>query len=331
LWVKRQNRSRAGEASDIAVHHSHFHTLTALQPEAHSFFATLSSVTRLIINADDFGLTSGVNRAIIEANHAGTVTSTTLMANSAAFDEAVSLAKSQPQLRVGCHIVLIDGEPITAGLKTLTLGTTKFKNSLKEFALAAIRKELSQDEIRCEAEAQIRKIQSAGIIVSHVDTHKHAHMFPHVLRPVLEAARSCGVHAVRNPFELAIARPRGKVLRTPALWIRALQVRLLQRYSAHFNAAVSEERMTTTRGAAGVIATGTLDQELLTATLQGLPDGDWELVCHPGYLDADLQWAGTRLLQSRQTELQALTSEETKEVLTQKGIQLISYAELQQS
>jgi hopanoid biosynthesis associated protein HpnK len=285
-------------------------------------------VTRLIVNADDFGLTSGVNRAIIEASRAGTVTSTTLMANSSAFDEAVALAKSQPQLRVGCHVVLIDGEPITAGLKTLTNGTTRFKSSLKEFALAAIRKKLSQEEIRCEAEAQIRKIQSAGMVVSHVDTHKHTHIFPHVLRPVLQAARSCGVPAVRNPFEPATARPRGKILRRPALWVRALQVKLLHRYSAEFNAAVNDEHIKTTQGSAGIIATGTLDQDLLTAMIQGLPEGDWELVCHPGYLDADLQSAGTRLLQSRQAELQALTSAETRQVLARRGIQLISYADL---
>ena len=288
-------------------------------------------MTRLIVNADDFGLTSGVNRAIVEASRAGVVTSTTLMANSSAFDEAVALAKSQPHLRVGCHIVLIDGEPIIPGLKTLTSGTARFRSSLKEFALAAIQKKLSQEEIGCEAEAQIRKIQSAGIIVSHVDTHKHAHIFSHVLRPVLKAARSCGVRAVRNPFEPATLWPRGRVLRTPSLWIRALQVKLLHRYSTEFNAVVKEEQMKTTAGSPGIIATGTLDQDLLTATIQGLPEGDWELVCHPGYLDADLQSAGTRLLQSRQTELQALTSAETRQVLARKGIQLISYAELQQS
>ncbi|HEV2990378.1 MAG TPA: ChbG/HpnK family deacetylase [Candidatus Angelobacter sp.] len=288
-------------------------------------------MSRLIINADDFGLTSGVNRAIVEASRAGAVTSTTLMANSAAFDEAVALAKSQPQLRVGCHIVLIDGEPITSGLKTLTSGTAKFKTSLKEFALAAARKKLSQDEIRCEAEAQIRKIQSAGIVVSHLDTHKHTHIFPHVLHPVLQAARSCRVRAVRNPFEPATLWPQGSIVRTPALWMRALQVKLLYRYSLEFNEAVNNEQMKTTKGTAGIIATGCLNQELLTATLQALPEGDWEFVCHPGYLDSDLRSAGTRLLQSRMTELQALTSQETRQVLVQRGIKLISYEDLQQS
>ncbi len=286
---------------------------------------------RLIVNADDFGLTTGVNRAIVEASHAGMLTSTTLMANSSAFDEAVALAKSQPQLKVGCHVVLIDGEPLSSGLKTLTGGTTRFKSSLKEFALAAMRKRLSQEEIQREAEAQIRKVQSAGIIVSHVDTHKHTHMFPHVLRPVLQAAKACGVFAVRNPFEPARLWPRTAVRRTPALWIRALQVKLLHRYSAEFTLAVNKEQMSTPQGTAGMIATGALDQQLLTGILQGLPAGDWELVCHPGYLDADLQRAGTRLLQSRRTELQALTSAETRKVLDGKGIQLISYADLQQS
>jgi hopanoid biosynthesis associated protein HpnK len=307
-----------------------------LETRSQQLFCYTLPVPRLIVNADDFGLTSGVNRAVIEASRTGMVTSTTLMANSSAFDEAVALAKSQPQLKVGCHVVLIDGEPLSSGLKTLvygtaTNGTTRFKSSLKEFALAAIRKRLSQAEIQCEAEAQIRKIQSTGIVVTHIDTHKHTHMFPHVLRPLLKAAKACGIRAVRNPFEPARAWARATVFRKPALWMRALQVKLLRRYSTEFNLAVNGEQMNTTQGTAGIIATGVLDQELLDGILQGLPVGDWELVCHPGYLDADLQRAGTRLLQSRQTELQALTSAETRKVLDGKGIQLISYADLQQS
>ena len=274
-----------------------------------------------------------MNRAIVEASRAGAITSATLMANSSAFDEAVALAKSHPQLRVGCHIVLIDGEPLSSGLKTLTAtsGTPRFKSGLKEFALAAIRKQLSQEEIQREAEAQIRKIQTAGIAVSHIDTHKHTHMFPHVLHPVLKAAKACGIRAVRNPFEPASTLLRALVRRTPSLWIRALQVNLLRRYSAEFHLAVREEGMITTQGTVGIIVTGTLDQTLLAGTLQALPEGDWELVCHPGYLDHDLQQAGTRLLKSRQLELQALTSAETRKALTGKGIQLISYADLQQS
>ena len=283
---------------------------------------------RLIINADDLGLTSGVNRAIEQAVRAGAVTSATLMANSRAFDEAVAMAKSLPELKIGCHIVLIDGEPVSRGLKSLTDGTTKFRSSLKSFALAALRKQLSQEEIQQEAEAQICKIQSAGIDLTHVDTHKHTHIFPHVLEPVLRAAKACGVRTLRNPFEPFRAWPGKLVAGRPALWTRALEVALLQKFSANFERITQQESIATTDGAVGVIATGNLDQTVLLKTVEHLPEGTWELVCHPGYVDADLQSAGTRLLGSRQIELEALTSEQTKQAINKRGIELISYGEL---
>ena len=284
---------------------------------------------RLIVNADDFGLTSGVNRAIVEASRNGVVTSATLMANSQAFQDAVDLAKVEPQLKVGCHIVLIDGEPLCGGLNSLTKGASKFRSSIKDFAIAAVRKRIAPDEIQREAEAQIRKTQSAGIAVTHVDTHKHTHLFPHVLRPVLKAAKACGVGAVRNPFEPPRTWPR-HLMAIPSLWMRVIQVALLQKFAASFRRIVSEEDMLTTDGTIGVSATGNLNQKLLNEITQALPEGTWELVCHPGYLDADLEAAGTRLLHSRQVELAALTSEETKQNLTERGIQPISYADLQQ-
>jgi len=285
-------------------------------------------VLRLIVNADDFGLTSGVNRAIVEASRNGVVTSATLMANSQAFQDAVDLAKAEPQLKVGCHIVLIDGEPLCGGLNSLTKDASKFRSSIKDFAIAAVRKRIAPDEIQREAEAQIRKTQSAGIAVTHVDTHKHTHLFPHVLRPVLKAAKACGVGAVRNPFEPPRTWPR-HLMAIPSLWMRVIQVALLQKFAASFRKIVLEENMLTTDGTIGVSATGNLDQKLLNEITQALPAGTWELVCHPGYLDADLETAGTRLLHSRQVELAALTSEETKQNLTERGIQPISYADLQ--
>ena len=291
-------------------------------------FATLPLVPRLIVNADDFGLTSGVNRAIMEACRSGVVTSATLMANSRAFDEAVEMAKADARLKIGCHVVLIDGEPVSRDVASLTPGQGRFRSSMKEFALAAIRKQLSQEEIQQEAEAQICKIQSAGINLTHVDTHKHTHIFPQVLRPVLRAARACGIRAVRNPFEPFSSCPPGTVLRTPSLWTRTVEVGLLQVFGRYFQRAIAEEGMTTTRGTLGVSATGCLDQKLLAAITGQLREGTWELVCHPGYLDSDLQNAGTRLLASRKTELDALTSAETKELMRRHGVELISYEDL---
>ena len=106
---------------------------------------------RLIVNADDFGLTSGVNRAIIEGNRSGIVTSATLMANAKATDAAIDLAKAQSSLKTGCHVVLIDGVPLTGNLPTLTETPQRFRSSLKQFALAAVRKQISAEEVQREA------------------------------------------------------------------------------------------------------------------------------------------------------------------------------------
>jgi chitin disaccharide deacetylase len=286
-------------------------------------------VRRLIVNADDFGLTSGVNRAIAKANREGVVTSATIMANARAFDEAVKLAKAQPALKTGCHVVLIDGEPLTSNAATLTNGSARFRKSLKSFAGAAVRKQIAAEEIQREAEAQIRAILASGLTVTHVDSHKHTHMFPHVLRSVLRAAKACGVRAVRNPFEPWRCWPRSVVLGTTAMWLRSAGVTCFGVFARAFRRAIDQEGMQTTDGTVGIIATGKLDSRVLLSILDTLPDGTWELVCHPGYSDADLQAAGTRLTRSREVELEALTSPHVKSLILRRGIELISYADLQ--
>lgn len=283
---------------------------------------------RLIVNADDFGLTSGVNRAIIEGNRSGIVTSATLMANAKATESAIDLAVAQPSLKTGCHVVLIDGVPLTANLPSLTENSQRLRTSLKQFALTAIRGQISADEIQREAEAQIRKIQSRGIMLTHLDSHKHTHMFPHVLRPVLRAAKACGIRAIRNPFEPLRSWPIGMLLGTPGLWLRSVGVMAFQMFAAEFRRALKEEGMVSTDGTVGIAVTGLLDQQKLLRILEALPEGTWELVCHPGYSDSDLQAAGTRLTQSREVELAALTSADTKKALARCHIELISYADL---
>lgn len=283
---------------------------------------------RLIVNADDFGLTSGVNRGIIEGNRSGIVTSATLMANASASEAAIDLAMAQPSLKSGCHVVLIDGVPLTSNLSSLTNGSPLFRTSLKQFAIAAVRKQIDAEEIQREVEAQIRKIQSRGITLTHVDSHKHTHMFPHVLRPLLRAAKACGIRAIRNPFEPTRCWPAGMVLRTPGLWLRSAGVMAFTMFAAEFRRALNEEGIVSTDGTVGIAVTGMLDQQKLLRMLKALPEGTWELVCHPGYSDADLQAAGTRLTQSREIELSILTSVETRKALAHHQIELISYADL---
>jgi len=286
-------------------------------------------VRRLIVNADDFGLTQGVNRAIMETHSQGVVTSTTLMANGPAFEDAIRRAKSISRLSVGCHVVLVDGVPVLGGRQTPTLTPGKaadlFYRSLGGFALRAVGGRIEPDEIEAEATAQIRKLQAAGIVVCHLDTHKHTHILPQVLRPLLRAARACGVPAVRNPFGPLHFSAFAK---RPSLWKQYTKVTVLNRLGKTFRRAVTNAGLLISDGTVGIVATGALDEHLFKNIVDTLPEGTWELVCHPGYNDAELGTIRTRLRESREVELRLLTSPESRELLARSGVQLISYRDL---
>ena len=262
---------------------------------------------RLILNADDFGLTAGVNRAIIELHQAGALTSATLMARAAATEEAIQIARSAPSLGVGCHVVLVDGEPAMPAQDLPTLAdprTGRLHPTLGAFLTRLFAGRIRSAEIEAETAAQIASLQSRGLRLTHIDTHKHTHMFPVVLRPLLRAAKAAGIRAIRNPFE-----PAWSLRATPgAPWIRRTEVSLLRLFEPAFRRIVAEGGFSTTNGAIGVLATGTLNASTVNALLRNLPPGTWELVSHPGYNDADLARAHTRLLASRETEREALTS-----------------------
>jgi hopanoid biosynthesis associated protein HpnK len=264
-------------------------------------------VGRLILNADDFGLTAGVNRAIIELHQAGALTSATLMARAAATEEAIQIARSAPSLGVGCHVVLVDGEPAMPAQDLPTLAdprTGRLHPTLGAFLTRLFTGRIRSAEIEAETAAQIASLQSRGLRLTHIDTHKHTHVFPVVLRPLLRAAKAAGIRAIRNPFE-----PAWSLRATPgAPWIRRTEVSLLRLFEPAFRRIVAEGGFSTTNGAIGVLATGTLNASTVNALLRNLPPGTWELVSHPGYNDADLARAHTRLLASRETEREALTS-----------------------
>jgi chitin disaccharide deacetylase len=290
-------------------------------------------VRRLIVNADDFGFTAGVNRAIVEAHTHGVVTSATLMANGNAFENAVHLAKTVPRLGIGCHIVLIDGAPVLdaellPSLIVPSSGKTRFRDGLKFFAARALTDRMNPDQIEAEASAQIRKLQSAGISVSHIDTHKHTHLFPAVLRPLLRAARARGVRAIRNPFGPRKPLNSSQLLSRPNLWTRYAEVRILRALAAKFRDAARREGLATPDGTFGIVVTGALDEKLFRGIASIIPEGTWEFVCHPGYNDNDLRSANTRLRESRETELRLLTTPEARELLSQQQIELISYRDL---
>jgi chitin disaccharide deacetylase len=280
-------------------------------------------VSRLIINADDFGLTRGVNRAVVELHQAGVLTSTTLMARARASVEAAEIAATMQTLGVGCHIVLVDGEPALHANEIPTLVDKRngwFRPTLTSFLKRLYTGRIKAEEIEAEAAAQISLLKQCGVHPTHIDTHKHTHMFPAVLRPVLRAARAAGIRAVRNPFE-----PAWAVRATAgASLARVAEVSLLRRLQAQCRRIIAEEGFVTTDGTIAVVGTGVLNADAVRSLLGQLPEGIWELVTHPGYNDSDLQRVRTRLRASREVEMDALHA--VKEF---KEIQLISYADWQ--
>jgi hopanoid biosynthesis associated protein HpnK len=279
-------------------------------------------VSCLIINADDFGLTPGVNRSILELHEAGVVTSTTLMARAGATGEAIKKASGLRSLGVGCHVVLVDGEAVLRASAIPTLvekGTGSFRASLGAFLPRLFTGRISAAEVEAEAAAQIEVLQSQGLKLTHIDTHKHTHMFPAVLRPVLRAARAAGIRAVRYPFEpvWAVHATAG------ASWARATEVNVLRRLQDRCRQIIAEEGFATTNGTIAMVGTGVMNADTVRSLLRQLPEGTWELVTHPGYNDADLDKVRTRLRASRETEMKALLA-----VREFPEIELISYGRL---
>lgn len=285
-------------------------------------------MTRLILNADDFGMAPGVNCSILELNAAGALSSATLMATAAHTAAAARAATHAPRLGVGCHIVLVDGTPALppAQIPTLVTASGNFRPTLGSFVTDLLRGKISPAEIEAEATAQIRRLQHLSITLTHLDTHKHTHMFSGVLNPVLRAAITCGIAAIRNPFE-----PEWAIHATPnAPLLRKLQVRALRTQQKTFLNQVQKAGIATTDGAIGVLATGTLDAQTIQSLLHAMPTGTWELVTHPGHIDEDLNKANTRLRATREVEHDALLK--TIPAFLQQSLQttLIHYGQIKE-
>lgn len=280
---------------------------------------------QLIINGDDFGLTAGVNRGIAELHTAGVLTSSTLMARADATEDAIRLARSNPSLGVGCHIVLVDGTPVLSARDVPHL-TSRCSGQMPPSLVGFMARlygrgnsaRLAQ-EIEAEAKAQIEFLQGTGLNLSHIDSHKHTHMFPQVLRPLLRAARAAGIRAVRNPFEPAWAVRAS----AGAQLARVAEVSVLRWLQPVWRRILTEEGFVTTDGTIAVAGTGVLNAAMVRTLLRDLPEGTWELVTHPGYNDADLERLGTRLKKSRDIEREALSA--VKEF---PDIRLISFRDL---
>jgi predicted glycoside hydrolase/deacetylase ChbG (UPF0249 family) len=267
---------------------------------------------RLVVNADDFGYTRDVNEGIVAAHQRGILTATTLMANGAAFDHAVELAAANPELDIGCHLVLVGGKSLVRNGRDLPQDVPELLKSL------VLRRISPYDELR----AQVEKIVAAGIRPTHLDTHKHTHLTFPVLDAVARLSEEFCIRWVRRPFDFPLSggkpTPLGKRLLSQSLHI----------LRAQFHKRLSSHGCRTTDSFAGFQLTGYLRVEELVALIGALPDGLTEFMCHPGYCTDELRRSRTRLKESRERELEALVSEKVAAAVRENSVQLVRYREL---
>jgi len=294
---------------------------------------TRQPMKRLIVNADDFGLTAGVNQAIIEAHQDGLISSTSLLANGEAFADAISVSRRAPGLGVGIHLNLTEGKPVApaAGVHSLINGRGLFARKPAGLWRAILLGRVSSTEIERELRAQIEKVLAAGTVPTHLDSHKHVHALPALGEMSVRLASQYGVKAIRSITETRTALSY-LLARFPRAKVKILRQRLssfaLSALSRGWRRRLPHAALACAEHFYGVTVTGFLDEEVLREILLHLPDGTSELMCHPGYVDRALRQTPTRLLEEREREYQALTRPHIKLLARDLGIQLINYGEL---
>lgn len=277
----------------------------------------------LIVNADDFGLSSGANRAIIQAWREGILTAASLMAGGGAFDEAVSLARENPGLQVGLHLTLVQGRSVLppAEIPGLVDEEGNFTDNpvaagMRYFFLKELRPQLHR-----EIEAQIMRVKGSGIPLSHVDGHLNIHMQPVVFDILLELMPRHGIRSFRLTRErllpnLAIDRGRAAG--------KALDAFIFARLAAHCRPRLDRLGISYASEVKGLLNSGRMTEAYLLKALENLGEGVTEVYFHPGcHPDAELR---RRMPDYRhEEELAALTSPRVKEKLTAMGVVLRNY------
>jgi predicted glycoside hydrolase/deacetylase ChbG (UPF0249 family) len=275
---------------------------------------------RLVVNADDFGMTSEISRGIIQAHRAGIVTSTSLLGNCTDLDAARALLAEAPELGVGVHLTLIGGRPVldAQSLRSLTDVAGAFFTRSSDFVARWLKNQVDPSEVGREFDAQIERIRSAGIVPDHLDTHHHLGFLPGVGQAMEAAARRHGIGGIRTLFE----KPTLSWIAEPT---RGLEAGLLTGLSW-----LSRRRMGMLRHGPqswGFVESGRLDEVRILEIIGRLGAGAHELICHPAETDMVPRDTGGRTYRGAQ-ELAALGSQRVRDAVARREINLCRWKDL---
>ena len=286
------------------------------------------SVARVIVNADDFGLSRGISDAVLTAHKDGILTSASLMANQAASEYAIGLLRQMHGVGVGVHLNLTAGRPVLAAgeVPSIVDGDGNFYR-LPTLSRRLWRFQVSGVEIAAEFCAQIRWLKARGVVPVHADSHQHVHLYPAALSPFVGALQAEAISCARaprcsvwpaggpagGPHEGALARRLAVQAYRTAVQLTVLSGFTSPHSRISFRSAERRDRTATAR--------------CWSAAFDNLPGDDFELTCHPGVAEAGFS-ESDGIAAQREEDLRALTSTDIRKAVERNGIHLIRYADL---
>lgn len=269
---------------------------------------------RLIVNADDFGLSSSVNQAVIRAHHEGILTSASLMVNEPGFNEAVKLAQENPTLGVGLHLTLLHGHSALPSGKIPGLVNSRgeFSNSPIAAGLKYFFNHGLRDQLCAEIHAQFAKFRATGLPLDHVNGHLHLHLHPVIFQILMDDAATLGIRHLRLTRD-CFARSRRI---SEGRWLyKIVHAAIFEMLSDRAEKVLAVKNIRHTQTTFGLLQDSRVDEEYLLKLLSELPPGDSELYAHPS-------------LDKFRHEFDALVSPRVKETVSRLGIALIRYQDL---
>ena len=269
---------------------------------------------RLIVNADDFGRSASTNQAVIRAHREGILTTTSLMVNEPAFEEAVALAREHPTLGVGLHLTLLCGHSALPpdAIPGLVNARGEFSNHPPGTGFRYFFQRSLREPLRREIHAQFQKFRATRLPLDHVNGHLHLHLHPTVFRILMSDAAQLGIKRLRltfDPFRINLRVASGHLL------YRVLHAAIYHTLSARARPALAQRGIRHTDAVFGLLQNARVDEPFVTRLLPQLPAGDSELYSHPS-------------LNEFENEFEALVSPRVRKQVNQLGIKLIRYQDL---
>lgn len=278
---------------------------------------------RIIVNADDFGRHELINRAVERAFNSGCLKSATIMAGGAAVEDAVKLAKKISGLGVGIHFTLANGNPVLPPNEIPSLVTEEgiFHADYVKFLKRYLSGKISLAEVRSELAAQLEKIFRVGLTPTHVDSHQHLHHVPGIIEIVLDLVAASGIKAMR----VANTKIFDGELDSIGKFVGRLGLGSLAKFAAH---AAHKRNFATPEHFAGIVAGESVSENFMLKLIENLREGTTEVMLHPGTDNKILQdfceWD-----HDFEEELTAVTSPRVLNLLAEKNISAINFADLE--